>query len=122
LECFCKTFTAPYYTGKLFDDVGFIGDTECARQILEDTYLFPKGTDPVTRLLLEETVVTFEKLSGKEVSSYVTVKDFQHYWQQVSERTSSLYSVLHFGHYKAVPFDHNLAVLHTAKLSAMLEQ
>ena len=52
-ERFRLAFTAQCYSGQLFDDIGFVGDTECARQILEGTYVFPPDTDPATRLLLE---------------------------------------------------------------------
>ena len=95
-ERFCKAFTAPCYKSKLFDTIGFIGDTECTSQIPEGTYIFPKDTDMATRLLLEEAAVTFKKLSGKEVSSYVTMNHFQHYWQHINERLSSQYNRVHF--------------------------
>jgi len=79
-ERFRLVFTAKCHEGKLFDDIGFLGDTVCARQILEGTYTYPPDTDPVTRLLLEEAAITFAKLSQEEVSMHVTIDDFQHYW------------------------------------------
>jgi hypothetical protein len=42
-KCFHLAYSAPCYCGKLFDDVGFMGDTKCAHQILEGTYDFPSG-------------------------------------------------------------------------------
>jgi len=38
--------------------------------------------------------------------------------ERVSERISSSYSGLPFGHYNAVSFDYNLSALHAEKLSA----
>ena len=38
-ERFRLAFTAKCYSGQLFDDIGFIGDTENARAILESTYV-----------------------------------------------------------------------------------
>ncbi len=32
---FCLAHSAPCYRGKLFDDLGFMRDTECAQMILE---------------------------------------------------------------------------------------
>jgi hypothetical protein len=32
----------------LFDDLGFMGDTECAKMILEGTYNYPPDTDKWT--------------------------------------------------------------------------
>ena len=54
----------------------------------------------------------------EEIANYVTVEDFQYYWQRANERISSSYSRLHFGHYKAASFDPALSLLHAAKLSA----
>jgi hypothetical protein len=42
---FRLAYSAPCYCGKLFGDLGFTGDTECAQQILEGTYDFPLDTD-----------------------------------------------------------------------------
>ena len=47
-ERFRLAFSAPCYSGKLFDDIGFMGDTEAAQQILEGTHEFEEGTDPAT--------------------------------------------------------------------------
>jgi hypothetical protein len=40
-ECFCLAYSAPCYQGQLFDDLGFMGYTECSKQILEGTYEYP---------------------------------------------------------------------------------
>ena len=45
-ECFRLAFTAPPCSGILFDDIGFLGDTEAVQQTLEGTYVFLAGTDP----------------------------------------------------------------------------
>jgi len=116
-ERFRKAFTAPSLSGPLFDDIGFLGDTEQVQQILEGTYVFPEGTDPATRLLLEEAAITYSKMSKEDIATYVTAEDFQYYWQRANERISSSYSGLHFGHYKAASFDYHLSSLHAFKLS-----
>ena len=74
-------FTAPLCSCKLFADIRFLGDTEQAQQILEGTYDFPPDTDPATKLLLEEASITYLKMSPEEVSTFMTVDYFQHYWQ-----------------------------------------
>lgn len=51
------------------------------------------------------------------MATYVTVEDFQYYWQHANERIPSLYSELHFGHYKAASFDPYLSALHAQKLT-----
>jgi len=68
-ERFRLAFTAKCQEEKRFDDIGFLGDTDCARQILKGAYTFPSDTDPATHLLLEEAAITFAKLSHEEVST-----------------------------------------------------
>ena len=41
-ERFRLAFTAPSCSGKLFDDIGFIGDTQAVKEILEGTYVLSK--------------------------------------------------------------------------------
>ena len=83
------TFTAKCHQGQLFGDVGFLGDTESARHILEGTYKFPPDTDDVTQLLFEECVHTYAEMDRDELETYVTVKDFQYYWQRANECIAS---------------------------------
>jgi len=76
LNHFCLAYTAPSCSGQLYNNIGFLGDTEQVQQILEGTYVFPDNTDPATKLLLEEASITYAKMSAEEVSTFVTVEDF----------------------------------------------
>jgi hypothetical protein len=69
-------------------------------------------------MILEEAHIFYQLLSNKSINTTVSVFDFQDYWQGANEAISSLYSRIHFGHYKAASFDKNLSALHAAKLSA----
>jgi hypothetical protein len=71
----------------------------------------------VTQLLFEEATATYARLSPLEVATYLTVEEFQYFWQRDRERTGSSYSGLHFGHYKADFFCTDLSALHASKLS-----
>jgi hypothetical protein len=73
--------------------------------------------DPATQLLFEEADATYATLSPKQVSTYVMVEDFQHFWKTAKEHTSSSCSGLYFGHYIAASFCAELSSLHAAKLS-----
>ena len=84
---FTGAFSSPFYTGRLFDDLGFMGDTECAAQVLEGTHEYPEGTDDVTKMLLEECSKMHLSMSREEVSTFVTAEDHQYYWKRVKERT-----------------------------------
>ena len=100
---FRLAFTAPCMSGELFDDISFLGNTDCAQQILEGTYVYLIGVDPATKFLMEEAGISYRKMSRKEISNYVSAEDFQHYWQTANERISSstrllamIQSCLHF--------------------------
>ncbi len=76
-ERFRIAFTAPCNkTGPFFNEIGFLGDTNAAQQILEGTYLFPPDTDPATRLLFKESTITYVSMSKEEVARYVMAEDF----------------------------------------------
>jgi len=59
--------SAPCYQGQLFDDLGFMGDSKCAKMILEGTYKYPPDTDKWTKKILQEAHITFSQLSGIEI-------------------------------------------------------
>jgi hypothetical protein len=79
--------SAPCYRGQLFDDLGFMGDTECAKMKLERTYDYPPDTNKWTKKILQEAHITFSQLSGIEIETMITTEDFQNYWRRVDERT-----------------------------------
>jgi hypothetical protein len=79
-KCFHLAYSAPCYCGKLCDDLGFTGDTECAHQILEGTYDFPPDTNIWTKEILQEAHYTFSHMSGAEIVIIVTMEDFQNFW------------------------------------------
>ncbi len=117
-KCFCLVYSAPCYHGKLFDDLGFTGDTECAQQILEGTCDFPPDTNIWTKKILHEAHYTFSHMSGAEITIIVTMEDFQNFWRWVDERTSSSFSGVTFSHYKAAASNPMLSEMHAAYLTA----
>jgi hypothetical protein len=92
---------APISQGKLFDDIGYLGDTTSTKAILEGTYEFPPDMDPHTRLLLKEAHGIFSLKTTEEISNFVSTEDFQYFWSHADEFIQSSYSHIHFGHYKA---------------------
>ncbi len=83
-KCFHLAYSALCYCGKLFDDLGLTGDTECAQQILEGTYDFPPDTDIWTKKILQEARYTFSHITGAEIAIIVTMEDFQDFWRRGS--------------------------------------
>ncbi len=117
-ERFRLAYSAPCYRGQLFDDLGFTGDTVCAQQILEGTYNYHPDTDIWTKNILQEAQITFSRMSGCKIATFITTKDFQEYWQWVDEQTSSSFSGATFSHYKAASFLYMLLAMHAAYLAA----
>jgi hypothetical protein len=98
---FHLAYSASCYQSQLFDDIGFMGDTDCSQQILERTYEYPPDTNIWTKTILQEAQHTFSQMSGTEIVTTITTKDFQDSWQCVYERTSSSFSSITFLNYKA---------------------
>jgi len=78
-------------------------------EILEGRFIPPEGTDGPTCMILEEIARIWKRSEAGEVDIVITQDDFQHYWKRANERTSSSYSGLHFGHYKAAAFSDKLS-------------
>jgi hypothetical protein len=57
-------------------------------------------------------------MSGAEIATQITAKEFQNFWQWVNERTSSSFNRITFLHYKAATSHPILAVMHAAYLTA----
>ena len=107
-----------FYSGRLFNDPGFMGDSKCVQQARAGIYTFPEGIDPATKMLLEEYSIMYLSMSRELVCTFITSEDYQHYWKRVKERTSSSsYSRLHFRHYIAAADRETLSRLHVAKIS-----
>jgi hypothetical protein len=117
-ECFCLAYSALCYCGQLFDDLGFMGNTDCARQILEGTYDYPPDTNIWTKKILQEAHYIFSQMSGAEIATTITTEDFQNFWQWVDERTSYSLSRITFLRYKAVALHPILVAMHAAYLTA----
>ncbi len=115
-ERFRLAYSALCYCGQLFDNLGFMGDTECSQRILEGTYDYPPDTDIWTKKILQEAQHTFARMSGMEIATTISTADFQQYWTRVDERTSSSFSGITFSHCKGVASHSMLSAMHAAYL------
>jgi hypothetical protein len=69
---FRLAYSAPCYRGQLFDNLDFIGDTECSQQILEGMYEYPPDTNIWTKKILQEAQHTFSRMSGAEIATTIS--------------------------------------------------
>lgn len=95
---FRLTEPTPMLRPPLRNELGLLGATEAAKQILQGTYQCPEGTDAYTRWFVE-TMRRSRQFAPLDVE--ITRADFINYWKKAKESTSSSISGLHFGHYKA---------------------
>jgi len=107
---FTKAHGSPFLHGQLALDVDPYGCGPAARSILEGTYTCPPGTDDYTKQFIE--ALKWPILRPELVSMILNTDAFCAHWKQARERTSSSFSGLHFGHYKAAAFAPPLAHLH----------
>ncbi len=77
---------------------------------------------PQLGCFFEEAITTYAALLPSEVATYVTIEDFQYFWQCERECMGSLFSGLHCGHYKAVLFCRDLSALHASKISLVAQK
>jgi hypothetical protein len=110
--------SAPIYSSSLFEDIGHLGNTQCALDILDGSYAFPPDTDKWTIKILQEAHHTYKLLNSGTIKTTVTIEEYQDYWQRSDEAISSSYSRGHRGHYKAASYSRDLTALQAAKLSA----
>jgi hypothetical protein len=94
----------------LRDDFGYLGDTDKAQQVLRGEYTSPAELDEGTRAFL--AALPRNKPAGPTVTASITRDDYQAYWKKALERTSSSFSGLHFGHWKAAAKNDFLSETH----------
>ena len=109
---FRLTETTPPVQEPLVGLLGYLGDTEAARQILDGTFVCPPELNFETRLFIEGLRVTSPEIMSNKISNSESKDGYQKYWKRAKERTSSSISGLHFGHWKAAADDDYLSEVH----------
>ena len=97
-------------------DVGYLGNSPACARLLSGTYIFPSDTDLHTKDLMSLISKTTRRLKAKIISHKISVDDFINYWKGSREKTSSSFSGLHFGHWKAASHSRALASIHAKSI------
>ena len=109
-ERFALAHDTPTLQEPLVSELGMLGNTQAAKEILAGTYVIPDGVDGDTRDFIMALMKTAAET--QQSSRLITVDDYIDYWSHVLEKTSSSYSGFHFGHYKAAAGSRFLANIH----------
>jgi hypothetical protein len=109
--------SSPFCNGLLGEQLGYLADTETARQILEGTFEPPPDTPDAILLVIEEIARIARQIGEGAVRLVLSEDEFTRCWAPIDERTSSSKSKIHFGHYKAAAKIKRLARFFSKKLS-----
>ena len=94
--------SAPATNTSLRDTVGFLADTEYALELVTGQAPLPADIDGPTKVIIEEMQRLWKDTGDDRFTTFrITQDDFRYYWRRAKEQTSSSYSNIHFGHYKA---------------------
>jgi hypothetical protein len=63
----------------LMNNLGHLGNTKCAREILDGTYTLPPNTDKWTIKILQEAHHTWMLLNNEPIYATISVANFQGY-------------------------------------------
>jgi len=93
---------APICQGQLRQDFGYNATTVTTALILDGSYIYPEELfDQATKDLCIKCALTRKIIPENSVKIKMTKENFILHWKKAKEETSSSYSGLHFGHYKA---------------------
>jgi len=109
---FWLTENMPPLMEPLRTELGFLADTDAAHHILNSTYVCPPGVDGSTAEFLQSLRVLEPLEPDDMIPMTVSRQDYQLHWKCSKERTSSLISGLHFGHWKAAAESNKLSEIH----------
>ena len=100
----------PIGTTKFMKQLGYLANSEIAKQILNQTFIIASNLDDVTDLVLEEIGNIGMQVRHGEMIVTISADEFCYFWKRVKKGTASSYSGIHYGDYKAAA--HSEQLLH----------
>jgi len=104
-------YISPFLQEPLRSQLGLTGTSAEAKQILDGTFQCPDEMDETTKTIIHLLQRPFAEI--EQVASTISREDYQKYWKKAKESTSSSYSGLHFGHWKAAADCEDLSEVHS---------
>jgi hypothetical protein len=98
---FSQSESTPPMVEPLISDLGYLGDTTAAEEILAGTYKIPSGIDQYTVKLINELRTLKVIRNSPLVAGYVSTEDHVYGWKQQKEGVSADPDGLSFSHVKA---------------------
>jgi hypothetical protein len=98
---FSQSESTPPMVEPLISDLGYLGDTTAAEEILAGTYKIPSGIDQYTVKLINELRTPEVIRNSPLVVGYVSTKDHVYGWKRHKEGVLADPDGLSFSHFKA---------------------
>ncbi|KAL7450165.1 hypothetical protein ACHAWC_004513 [Mediolabrus comicus] len=111
---------APICRGRLKGQFGYNATTAAADRVLDGTFVFDEDYHAATDQLFQQIARIRSLVPINSVSSLIDHVSWATSWRKTNEQTSSSYSGLHFGHYKAGADSDYISNYHAAKTSLAL--
>ena len=73
---FWLAYSAQVFLSEIMNDIGYLGDTQHARDILEGTYTYPPDTNQWMVKILKEAHMSYQRLSNESIDTTVSIFDF----------------------------------------------
>jgi hypothetical protein len=103
-----QTADAPFITGALQEDAGWVGPSVC--MMLDSTYEPPEEVDEYTKKLIKQFGQN-RKATEHDPLYKITPEEWKSFWNGATERTSCGCDILHFGTWKAGSFSGTITEL-----------
>jgi hypothetical protein len=118
--CYNLAKEAPICSGKLFDDFGYVANTQASKAVLDGMYLPQLDSDTATKELFDKIAAIRKIIPTDSVRPVITTVQWKWYWAIVNEESSSSESGLHFGQYIIGSKSDIIAHYHTAWVTVVL--
>jgi hypothetical protein len=109
--------SAPINTSSLHQSIGFCASTEFAINLLQQKIPIPGELDDYTVMLIEEMQCLFVQLQPLHSPTTILLQVYRYYWGHINESTLSVWSRIHFGHWKAIGKSDELTTLTCTQLN-----
>jgi hypothetical protein len=97
-NCYINIWVFRWMTNQMRKELGFLGNTRAAKQILKGTYKVSMENQRYTQELLNEMKKV--NLTYPPPEAILETNDYIEGWKKVKEKTSSGISGIHFDHMK----------------------
>ena len=110
-KCFSQSNDMTIIQEPLYSILGKYGNKSAGKQILDGTFQCPEGTNIHIQKIIKELKMLGSLKTSSTVNFKLTIEEHIQSWRIQKERMASKETGLHFGHYKTLIQNKNIAML-----------